>query len=183
MDSSKKTSIVEILKKPPIFIGGILVLILLIFSLFSGGGGSDPVANELKGLSNRHAALLEVIDGYSGDVRDGSFKSRLSQVSIILTANQNDIDTIYTESFKGLKDVKASFKAKPNEDLIIALDEASILNNLDSALKNATLNGLSETSSAMEDFRASNSDSKKFRELSDRVILNLRNMTELLSEV
>lgn len=76
-------------KKPAVFIGGVAMLLILLFmTLFGRGGGEDPTAKSVRNLSNRHQALVSIIDGYSGGVKSASLKSNLSQVSIILVADK-----------------------------------------------------------------------------------------------
>jgi hypothetical protein len=184
MDSSKDSRFKNIVKKPAFIIAGaVLVVVLLFMTLFGGGGGQDPTAKSLKNLSNQHEATLSLIDSYSRNVRSESLKSTLSQVSIILAADKNDIDVYYSQQYAALKDVKSSVSAKADKELTSALDDAAILNNLDSALKNAVNNELRLLQGSIEDIRSDNSKNEELVSLMQKLNLNTQTVLTRLGEV
>jgi hypothetical protein len=183
-NNSKLDGLKNLLKKPAFMVGGaVVVLLLIFFTLFGGGGGQDPTAKGLRNLSNQHEATLNLIDSYSKDVRSDSLKSTLSQVSIILTADKNEIDLYYTEAYRLLKDVRPTVSAKPDKDLIKALDDAAILNNLDSALKTAVLSELRSLQGSIQELRRQNAEKKDLVALMQKVNLNTQTVLVRLEEV
>jgi hypothetical protein len=183
MDSSKDSKFKQIIKKPAFLFGSILiVVIILLITLLGGGEGGDPTARDLKNLSNQHESTLALIDKYSREVRSAKLKANLSQVSIILTADKNDIEGYYAANFKDVKDVKASVSAKPEKELLDALDDAAILNNLDSSLKIAVAEELKALEVAMNKVRRENLEEKDLVSLMDKLILNTQTMSFRLNE-
>lgn len=164
-------------KKPAVFIVGVIIILILIFSLlFGGGGGQDPTAKSVKNLSNRHQALISVIDSYSGDVRSANLKSNLSQVSIILTADKNDIDVYFSGLSKESKKVKSSFSARPRKEIVTKLDQAKISNNLDSELKSTVKDELQAIEDATQKVKKANATKAKLNALADKLVLNTQTM-------
>lgn len=173
----------EFIKKPAVVIVGVVVVIILLFSVFFGGGdGQDPTAKSVKNLSNRHEALITLIDGYSNGVKGATLKANLSQVSIILTADKNDIDAYYKTAFKSAKKVTASFSAKPSKELTQKLDQSKIANNLDSDIKTVVESELEAIGSAIEKLKKENPEKEKLNVLADKLILNTQTMLTRLEE-
>lgn len=166
-----------IVKKPSVIAAAAVIVLILIFTmLFGGGDGQDPTAKSVKNLSNRHQALVSVIDTYSSGVKSASLKSNLSQVSIILVANKNDVDAYFAGLSKESKKVKSSFSAKPKKEITDRLDQAKISNNLDSELKNTVRSELEAIEDATQKLKKDNPDKVKLVALADKLVLNTQTM-------
>ncbi len=179
------SEIKDFIKKPAAIIGGVILGIVLLFFIFFGrGGGQDPMAKSVKNLTNRHQALITVIDNYSGNIKSAKLKSNLSQVSIILTADKNDIDTYYSGLSKDVKkNVVATYKVKPTKDITSKLDEAKISNNLDSELRSSVISELEAIQSATQTIKKDNPDKPKLNVLLDKLILNTQTLLTRMNEV
>lgn len=174
----------KFIKKPLVLVGGSVVFLILILILLLGrGGGQDPAIKSVKNLSNRHQSLISVIDSYSGGVKSGNFKSNLSQVSIILTADKNDVDAYLAGLIKNKKSkVVATVNVKPSKDVVARLDQAKISNNLDSELKSVVRSGLLEINSDIEAMKKSNAGEAGLTSLADKLILNTQTMLTTIDE-
>lgn len=174
----------KFIKKPAVAIAGVVaILIIVFFVLFGRGGGQDPAAKSVKDLSNRHQALVGAIDSYSKDIKSASLKSNISQISIILTADKNDIDTYYSGFSKEIrKKVKASVKTKPTKEVLDSLEQAKISNNLDSELKSTIRSELEAIQSSVQRIKKSYPDKKELGALADKLILNTQTMLVRLDE-
>lgn len=173
----------KFIKKPAVIIVAAVLAIVLVFSLFFGGGdGQDPSAKASKNLSNRHQALVTLIDQYSSDVRSATLRANLSQVSIILTADKNEIDAYIKVASQPGKKITATFSIKPSKELIQRLDKAKIANNLDSEIKTVVESELNAIGSATEKMKRDFPGEVKLVALTDRLILNTQTMLTRLDE-
>lgn len=173
----------EFIKKPAVIIVAVIIVLGILFSIFfGGGGGQDPTAKSVKNLSNRHQALITLIDQYSPGVKSATLKANLSQVSIILTADKNDVDA-YSKSIavKGKK-VTTSYSSKPAKELIGKLDKAKIANNLDSEIKAVVRSELESLNTATQSLKKNNPDKEKLVALVDKLTLNNQTMLTRLGE-
>ncbi|HRV75874.1 MAG: hypothetical protein H6799_00845 [Candidatus Nomurabacteria bacterium] len=170
-------------KKPIVMIGGVIIILILLFMIFfGGGGGEDPTAKSVKNLSNQHQALVNLIDGYSRSVKSANLKSNISQVSIILIANKNDLDTYFSGLSKESRKVKSTVSTKPKKDLITRLDQAKISNNLDSEIKSVVLSELQLIENAIQKIKKENSNKASLSVLTDKLILNNQTIITRLNE-
>lgn len=173
----------KFIKKPAVIIVAAVLAIVLVFSLFFGGGdGQDPSAKASKNLSNRHQALVTIIDQYSSGVRSATLKANLSQVSIILTADKNEIDAYIKATSQPGKKITATFSVKPSKELTQKLDKAKIANNLDSEIKTVVESELNAIGSATEKMKRDFPGEAKLVALTDRLILNTQTMLTRLDE-
>ncbi len=173
----------KFIKKPAVIIVSAILVMVLIFSVvFGGGDGQDPSAKASKNLSNRHQALVTLIDQYSPGVRSATLKANLSQVSIILTADKNEIDAYIKATSQPGKKITATFSVKPSKELIQKLDKAKIANNLDSEIKTVVESELNAIGSATEKMKRDFPGEAKLVALADRLILNTQTMLIRLSE-
>lgn len=173
----------EFVKKPAVIMVGVVLVLIILFSIFFGGGsGQDPTAKAVKDLSNRHQALVTLIDQYSSGVRSATLKSNLSQVSIILTADKNDVDIYSKSTTVNGKKVTASYSVKPAKELVSGLEKAKIANNLDSELKNTVRSELDSLNVATQKLKKDNPDKTKLVTLVDKLVLNNQTMLIRLSE-
>lgn len=185
MGSSYKSSIAGFVKKPFVRIAGVIFFVILLFMIFFGrGGGQDPTAVAVKNLSNQHTALVDLIDDYSGEVRSATLRANLSQVSIILTADKNDIDSYYQTAFNASarKKTKSTVSTKPKKALIEQLDNSKLLNNLDSELESTVKSELDNILVAINKLKKENLDKQKLQTLSQKLILNTQTVSERVSE-
>lgn len=183
MDDGNKFNLKDLIKKPAVIVGGVVVVLILLGTLIFGGGESvDPRAVEIKNLSNRHAAVIEVIDKYGKDVRSANLRSNLAQASIILTANKSEVDEYYKSSFAKLKEVKATFKEKPSEKIVAKLEDGIVDNNLDKVLQATVVGELEEISRQIVEVRQNNSEKKKLGALMDKLGVNIQTLRERVGQ-
>ncbi len=183
MNSSSKFDIAEFIKKPKVIIAGVVLVVIVILVLLLGGSdGQDPTMLSMKNLSNRHEATVEFIDKYSKNIRSANLTSNSSQVTIILTADKSEIDDYYAEVYKGMKPVKATFKAKTRAEIKDKLDKSVILNNLDSDLQETIKSELLAIQSDMQKIKKNNPDKKRLVTLMDKLILNTQTMVTRVSQ-
>lgn len=184
MDSSAKSKIAEFMKKPVALIGGVaLVLLVLVMVIFGGGDGQDPTAKSLRNLSNQYSATISLINGYSKDVKSAGLKSKLSEASIILTSNQNELNSYILSTSNGTKKVKTTVSDKPSEELVTKLDSAAILNNLDSELKSVVRGEIVSLQSSAQKIAKANPDKQKLIVLVQKFDLNTRTAVSRIDEV
>lgn len=183
MNSSNKFNIAEFIKNPKVIIGAVVLMVIMVLViLFGGGDGQDPTMLSMKNLSNRHGATVEFIDKYSKNIRSANLTANTSQVTIILTADKSEIDEYYAEVYKGMKPVKATFKAKPRAEITEKLDKSVILNNLDSDLQETIKSELLAIQSDMQKIKKNNPDKKRLTALIDKLILNTQTMVTRVSQ-
>lgn len=183
MNSSNKFDIAEFIKKPQVIIASVaLVVIVILILLLGGSDGQDPTMLSMKNLSNRHGATVEFIDKYSKKIRSANLTANASQVTIILTADKSEIDEYYAEVYKGMKPVKATFKAKARTEITDKLDKSVILNNLDSDLQETIKSELLAVQSDMQKIKKNNPEKKRLTALMDKLILNTQTMVTRISQ-
>lgn len=117
---------------------GSLALIVLIgfyFLFFTGNGGANPTAVSLRNLVNRQSQVITIIDEYSGEIKSSRLKSKLSEVTIILTSGSSNINKYIADNINEETPSKATVSAKPDSDLLQKIEDSIKVNNLDAKLQ------------------------------------------------
>ncbi len=154
--------------------GGLILIIVLLMLVF--GGKSTPGKQEMQTTVQNTSDAIGILSTYQDQVSETTTKNDLALALIILRGNYQNLNTLYTKTYKPKK--KFTSAPQPDKASKTTLDEAQRNNQLDSkivevvrAKVNAAYSNLQKTKgnfkkqSSVETVSTANEDFKSVYEI------------------